>query len=1220
MFKRYIFCFFLAALCVSARLSADDGKPGATDALPLGSGWFAGAGTGFNVGGDGFKSNPQLKAALPTFQIYGGKWISPAFGVRLGIQSFQGAGFWGTDNYWATAIPVDFIVDVPGLLFGTPKGGFYGLDAYVSGASYRGNGHTSIGAGAGLVNTFRLGSNWAAVVDLRAMITGQRFTGLEMPGLFALGTATVGVQYNFDSNKKTPVQTASSADAGSSSSSVLPVPESGTEQTEAPSVSSLYDQVAADIARQHDSSDVPGTYTGGVKGTVINRNDRQPVENAKLSLFSGASLVGEGITSQDGTFSIGNLPDGMYTLVIESPDYLQQQVGVTVNDGYVKNMFNISLSGARKTEEVEDVALAEFDMDDSGFNDNSAVLFDSNDIFTNIAGFGFSSVRFKQRGYNSESQEVYLAGVKMNDALTGYGPYSLWSGLNEAMRSKDTSVGMDAADYALGGYNGTTNVAGTASSVRKGLRGSVLTNSALYRLRLMGSYATGLMDNGWAFAVNASARLGGNDWIDGVYYRSFAYYLAADKVFDDTHKLGFVFFATPGQRGAQNASTQEVYDLVGSNMYNSNWGYQNGKVRNARVRKTHEPVALVKYDFTPSDRFELSATALYRFGKNGYTALDWYDAYDPRPDYYRNLPSYFFMVNTDYGRANFTKYAAATESWSHPSDYPNTTHINWDRLYNVNRQNIETYGARSKYVQEERHIDQNDFNFALNSKWRPLDWLTVTGGANLKINRTRYYKQIADLLGGEYFVNIDNFAEREFGADAYKLQNDLDYYLSHSNQSEILHAGDRYGYDYYANVRNFGVWANARFANGNLSGYLGGRVGYSQLWREGLVRKGLFPGTVEEIADLNARYGTSMTAVIDPVTGKAVTSFGKSETVSTPTGAVKANLNYILGGNMRVYANAGYFVDAPTFNQSFVSARTRNTVTPGLESIKALASDINWQYSGSGYNARVTAYYSRIWDQSKVMSAYDDIQNAFSNYVLTGIGERHYGVELGVKVPTPVPNLSAQGALSAGRAEYVSDPNMVQTIDNSAEPVSFGGKTIIPVSYWSQSPVYKKDDYGNITGDIDHYQRHRVPSTPQLAASLGLNYNINYWFFELDGQYFAESYLDMNPLYRTDYATAGPDNIVTPKEIEYMTTQEKFDPVFLVNLSVGKSWYIRYKYQFGFSLNARNMLNNRKVKTGGYEQTRMVDNTVSKENYYKFDPKYFYMAGFNYMLNVYFRF
>ena len=44
------------------------------------------------------------------------------------------------------------------------------------------------------------------------------------------------------------------------------------------------------------------------------------------------------------------------------------------------------------------------------------------------------------------------------------------------------------------------------------------------------------------------------------------------------------------------------------------------------------------------------------------------------------------------------------------------------------------------------------------------------------------------------------------------------------------------------------------------------------------------------------------------------------------------------------------------------------------------------------------------------------------------------------------------------------------------------------------------------------------------------------------------------------------------------------------------------------------------MKTGGYEQTRLVDNTVSKERFYRFDPKYFYMAGTNYMLNVYFRF
>ena len=960
-------------------------------------------------------------------------------------------------------------------------------------------------------------------------------------------------------------------------------------------------------------------YSGGVKGTVVNRNDRQPVENAKLSLRQGAAEIAVASTQQDGTFLIGNLPDGMYTLIIDAPEFLETQVQVSVNGGYMKNMFNLSLTGVQKVEEMEDQVTTGQDVDDSGFNDNSAVLFGANDVFSNVAGFGFSSVRFKQRGFNNETQEVYLAGVRLNDALTGYGPFSLWSGLNEAMRSKDSSVGLEATDYNIGGYNGTTNINGTASAVRKGIRGSVLTNSALYRLRVMGSYATGLMDNGWAFAVNVSARLGGNDWVDGVYYKSLAYYLAADKVFDERNKLSFVFFGAPGERGAQNASTQEVYDLVKDNMYNSNWGYQDGKVRNSRVRKTHEPITFLRYEFKPDQDFELAAVLLYRFGSNGYTALDWYDAYDPRPDYYRNLPSYFYMPNTDYGRSNFVKYAAANESWTHPDVYPNTVHINWDRIYNVNRQNNELYGARSKYVEEERHVDQRDLNFVLDGKWRTNDWLSFVGGGQIRVNRSHYYKEVGDLLGGEYFLNVDNFAEREFGSEGYKLQNDLDFYLSHGGQPQILREGDVYGYDYFANVRSISIWGNMKMTFGNFSGSFGGRIGYTKLWREGNVRKGLFPGTKEEVAEINTRYGTSIEPVIDPLTHKEVTSLGKSDAVGKPTGAVKLNLNYVIGGNMRVYANVGYFRDAPTFNQAFVSARTRNTLTPNLTSIKTLASDINWQYSGGGFNARVTGYYAKIMDQSKVMSAFDDIQNAFSNFVLTGIDERHYGVELGFRVPTPVNNLSVRGALAAGRAEYVSTPMMSQTIDNSAEPVRFNGLLTVPVNYWSKSPVFKKDG-GYITDQIDHYQTHYVPSTPQLAASIGLNYSINYWFMEMDFQYFDESYLDMNPLYRNDYATAGPDNIITPKEIEYMTTQEKFDPAFLMNVSVGKSWFIRYRYQLGFSLNARNVLNNKGVKTGGYEQTRIVDNTVSKEQYYKFDPKYFYMTGFNYMLNVYFRF
>lgn len=943
--------------------------------------------------------------------------------------------------------------------------------------------------------------------------------------------------------------------------------------------------------------------TGGVKGVVVDRSSKTALDGAVLKLYSGTQEIATVRTGADGSFYIPDLKDGMYDLVIENSNYLQSKVNVTVNDGYVKNMFKLSLTPVHKVGEVDDASFTEFDLDDSGYQDSPTILFGQNDVFNNIAGYNFSSVRFRVRGYSSESQDVYMAGVRMNDAITGYTPYSLWSGLNEAVRSKESVNGSEISDYGFGGYNGLTNIDPMASKVRTGWRGSVLTNSALYRLRLMMTYSSGELDNGWSYAFSASARLGGNDWIKGVYYRSFGYYGSVEKKFGEEHKLGLTFMAAPGQRGAQNGSTQEVYDLMGDNMYNSNWGYYNGKVRNARVKKTHEPIAILKYDFTPeSKKLKASATVLYRFGKNGYTALDWYDAPDPRPDYYRNLPSYLFMDNTDYNRLNYSKYMWAKEQWE--QDIPSITHINWDRLYAVNAMNSTADGNRSKYVIEERRTDQQDLNFAANAKWSPVNCFTLAGGLSYKWNRTEYYKILDDLLGGDYYVNIDQFAERDYASSVTMYQNDLDYYLK-NGKAQTLKQGDKYGYDYYANVRRAEAWVSGRFSKFGLDVALAGRIGYTKYWREGLLRKGLFPGL-----DANGQpmtYEGKVITTYDPITGDAITSLGKSEVKDFLTGAAKLNVSYVIPGGHRVYANAAFIADAPNFNQAFISPRTRNSIVPNLKTNKTLTADLNYAYSNSGYDVRVTGYYTAIKDQSKVMSFYDDAQNSFTNFAMSGIDQRHIGLELGFKVPLPVPNLALQGVVSYGQFVYTSNPKMYQTYDNSAAIVEDTYGVTIP--YWKSHP----------TAD-GKTVKHYVSGTPQLATSLGLSWNKNYWFVDADVDYFDLAYLDMNPLYRTDMATSGPDKTVTPTEIEYMAAQEKFKGAVLVNASVGKSWYIKRNYQLGFSLQVKNILNTTNLRTGGYEQTRLVDNTVSKERYYRFDSKYFYMSGINYMLNIYFRF
>ena len=53
--------------------------------------------------------------------------------------------------------------------------------------------------------------------------------------------------------------------------------------------------------------------------------------------------------------------------------------------------------------------------------------------------------------------------------MTGYTPWSLWSGLNDATRNQEITNGSVMSDYGVGSIGGTTNINARASQVRQGL-------------------------------------------------------------------------------------------------------------------------------------------------------------------------------------------------------------------------------------------------------------------------------------------------------------------------------------------------------------------------------------------------------------------------------------------------------------------------------------------------------------------------------------------------------------------------------------------------------------------------------------------------------------------------------------------------------------------------------------------------------------------------------
>ncbi len=906
---------------------------------------------------------------------------------------------------------------------------------------------------------------------------------------------------------------------------------------------------------------------GGVlKGKVVSRNDRKAIERVKVVLSPGERQT---TTDSEGLFHFDAVAPGEYTLTLEADEFESTEIMVKMSQ-FDKDMHTMTmLPTYTGSASFDDAVFTEFDTETT--NDIQALpssLSASKDVFNNIASYKFSEMRFNLRGYESQYTDVYFNGIRLNDALTGYTPWSLWSGLNDATRNQENTTGLQVSSYGLGGIGGTTNINATASQIRKGLRVSVSNGNQTYRFRALVSYASGLLDNGWSYAFSVSTRQGGNDWIKGVYYNCYGYYGAIEKRFDSRNRLAFTILGAPTERGAQQATTQEGYDLIGNNYYNPNWGYQNGKKRNARVRNNHEPLMVLNYTNTPNDRTRIDLAAAFRFGTNGYSALSWNAGSDPRPDYYRYLPSYFVSN----GQASNAAWVA--EQWR---TNDNARHLNWDQFYRTNAGMAEdaTYGDghRSNYIIEERHADQLDLNLNAQLTRTFKDNSRLTVGALYRWNRTEYYDKLKDLLGGDYWVDTDKFAERDFVGESER-QNDLNYYEQYGHARRV-EEGDKFNYDYYANVRVAKLWAMYNFHIYRLEGTLGGEVGEQSMWRDGLYRKGTYPSN----------------------------SYGNSTVLNYFTYQAKLNLSYRFSAAHSIEVNAMAMQNAPTFQNAFISPRTRNEVTPNLSTEKLRSVEASYNLNIGGFKARLSGFYTKLEDQSDVISYYDDLQAAYVNFALSGIDKRYFGLEFGMTVPI-YNGLSLNSAVSVGQYTYDSNPNFVQLADNSSKVLSSSDSSIV---YWKDM---------------------RVESTPQTAVNVGLSYRSNNnWFLSADANFYDNNYLSMNPLYRTDdVLRAGSDDAETTEMIRNMRAQEKFGSAWVVNASIGKNWYIHRAYTLGFSLEVKNLLNNQNIKTGGYEQMRLNKIKADESNsslvtsYERFAPKYFYMLGTTYYLNVYFRF
>lgn len=821
---------------------------------------------------------------------------------------------------------------------------------------------------------------------------------------------------------------------------------------------------------------------------------------------------------------------------------------------------------------IPTVSIDDNDLGDGGNQNVSSLLTAGRDPFFAAASFNFSAVRFRIRGYDNDHFSTFLNGVPMDNLDNGFTPFGLWGGLNDVMRNRDVSWGLRYNTFTFGDIGGNTNIDARASRQRAQTQISYAASNRTYNNRVMLTHSSGMSQKGWAYSLSGSRRWAEEGYVPGTHYDGWAFFASVDKKIGQRHLLSMTLFDAPTENGRQGAAVQEMMDLAGTNYYNPNWGYQSGRKRNVSVGRTHQPVAIFNHEFRLRNNTTLTTAASYSFGDRSVTAFDWYNAADPRPDYYRYLPSYTRTWASTPDASQATRLADLMRS-----DI-SLRQINWQRLYDVNRSSFATItnangiagnnvsGLRSRYIVENRIINTRRFNFNTVLNTRIGEHFDMTAGLSYQSQHNRYYKKVDDLLGGDFYVNLNQFAERDFGAGGGSNQFDIDV------PNRILKVGDRFGYDYNLNINRAAAWWQGVFQFNKWDLFLAGQASHTKFYREGNVRNGIFPND----------------------------SYGKGTINTFLNYAGKAGFTYKIDGRNYLFVNGSYLTRAPYFENIYISPRTRNAQQEQLQSEEILTGEAGYVLNAPKLRLKLGGYYTQFRKGMDVMIFYHDFYQNFVNYAISGIDKLHFGGEVGVEARLSS-TLTLNAAASVGRYYFDSRQRAVITVDNSATELG---------------------------RDIIYAENFKVPSTPMEAYSLALNYRSpKFWFVSLTASYFDQSYLAINPLRRTwdalQFLTPGTD------QHKQVFDQQKFEAQYTVDFFGGYSWKLPRSYEIGnkstflvFNAGINNLLNNRKILTGGFEQLRydQQQNAADPVEVGKFPPRLFYAFGLNFFTSVTLRF
>jgi hypothetical protein len=686
------------------------------------------------------------------------------------------------------------------------------------------------------------------------------------------------------------------------------------------------------------------------------------------------------VSDFDGKYSI-ELPNGTYTFRVSYVGYdlIEKQIVVanksqTINFSLQSKtldevVVNADWAQARETPVAfTNVLPAQINNELAG-QDLPMVLNSTPGIYATQQGGGDGDARINIRGFPQNYVAVMIDGIPVNDMENGWVYWSNWFGLDAITRSMQVQRGLGVSKLAIPSVGGTINI------ITKGIETKREATIKQYvdingKLQTTLGYTSGMLENGWGFTAAGSYKKG-NTWIQETNTEGWFYYFKVDKRWKK-HVTSLTGFGAP-QEHDQRLYKRSVaaYSLdyarkVGIDVdavdedgdylyrpsinnkgfdYNYQWGYitrdrndenANKEVQNERINMYHKPQFSLRDTWNPTDKIYISNTIYTSIGRGGGTSLRYS---------LKNTQLVQDPIAEDYGQINFQSiYGGNSKPTNSPfgltypidTNYSHTEYVSSNFLVKKNNEHI-WYG----------YLSNIDYNYN--------DYITISGGIDLRTYKGTHYMSVYDLLGGDYAIDL------------------ADTRMTNSTQA-MKRVGDKVYYYDNGYVRYGGLFGQVQYKTSIITTFLNLSYAHSQIKKE----------------DFFAQSTSDW---------KGVNSY-----------TFKGGFNYNATEHSNVFINLGYMSKIRDFDSYYYLYSTDFIDDVENERVKAI--ELGYNFHSTQFSASVNTYFTR-WENKDVGSYSTKIDDEAVSGNIPGMDAKHMGVELDFAYEI-TPKLEIQGLLSLG--------------------------------------------------------------------------------------------------------------------------------------------------------------------------------------------------------------